>query len=99
MTVQIALDDEVAQFLNEDGRPVAEVARERLVLDLFRRSRISRGRASQILGIPLLDFMLLASAAGIPIVDATEEEWERETTVVDTLVDRFRKSSSSTPVP
>lgn len=99
MTVQIALDDEVAQFLHEDGRLVAEVARERLVLDLFRRFRISRGRASEILGIPLHDFMLLASAAGIPIVDATEEEWEREMAVVDTLVDRFRNASSSTPAP
>jgi predicted HTH domain antitoxin len=99
MTVQIALDDEVVQFLTEDGRPVAEVARERLVLDLFRRFRISRGRASEILGIPLLDFMLLASAAGIPIVDATEEEWKREMAVVDTLVDRVPSSSSSTQVP
>lgn len=77
-TVQITLDEDLAGFLEEGDRPLSEVARERLVLDLFRRAQISRGRAARLLGMDLLAFLRLASRAGIPVIDMTPDEWQAE---------------------
>lgn len=94
--VQMRLEDELAGLLAEANRPLAEIARERLVLDLFQRADVSRGRAAELLGIDLESFLLLASRAGIPVIDLTEDEWAAEAASIDRLLQRRR--SSSTPV-
>ena len=86
VTVQMRLEDDLANLLAEADRPLGEVARERLDLDLFRHADVSRGSAAELLGVDLGSFLLLASRAGIPVVDLTEDEWATEEASIDALV-------------
>jgi predicted HTH domain antitoxin len=48
------------------GQPVEQVAREIIVLELYRRDLISSGKAAALLGVPRLDFIQRASELGVP---------------------------------
>lgn len=77
-TVQIDLADDVVSLLQETERPVADAARELIVLELYRRGAISSGRAAELLGMEQFAFVRYASGLGIPFFDMTTEEWEAE---------------------
>lgn len=77
-TVQVELDDDVLAKLGDSPEAVRAAAREAVVLELFRRAAISGGKAAYLLGMDRLDFMLLASSRGIPVIDMTPEEWQEE---------------------
>ena len=85
VTVQIS--DDLAAILNQeqDGAPIERVAREMIVLELYRRHTISGGRAAESTGVPLYDFIKRASSLGIPYIDMTGEEWESEMQVISSL--------------
>jgi predicted HTH domain antitoxin len=85
VTVQIG--DDLAAILNQeqDEAPIERVARELIVLELYRRHTISSGRAAELLSVPRYDFIKRASSLGIPYIDMTEEEWEYEIRLVNTL--------------
>lgn len=48
------------------------------VLDMFRRHVISTSRAADELGLPILDFLKLAGANGIPAFDMSDAELAAE---------------------
>ncbi len=77
-TIHVELEDELADLLQELGEPVETAVREVIVLELYRRGRISSGKASSLLGMLLIDFIRYASSIGIPYVDYTPDEWENE---------------------
>lgn len=81
-TVTIDLDEALATLLHETNQPVQLAASEMIVLELYRRGAISSGKAGELLGMPRLDFIRHASELGIPTIDMTAEEWEREKAVV-----------------
>ncbi|HEY7032557.1 MAG TPA: UPF0175 family protein [Thermomicrobiales bacterium] len=85
VTVQIG--DELAAILNQEqaDAPIERVALEMIVLELYRRHTISSGRAAELLGVPLYDFIKRASSLGIPYIDMTEEEWESEMRFINSL--------------
>jgi predicted HTH domain antitoxin len=60
------------------GQPVEQAAREMIVLELYRRSLISSGKAAELLGVPRIHFIQRASELGIPYFRFTEEEWQAE---------------------
>jgi len=60
------------------GQPVEQAAREMIVLELYRRSLISSGKAAELLGVPRVQFIQRASELGIPYFRFTEEEWQTE---------------------
>lgn len=88
----VPLSDIVVDLLREQASDHDAVARvrEAVVLDLVRRGDLSRGRAAEELGLPLLDFLLLAGRNGIPFADLTPEEWADELETVRRLSDRRR---------
>ncbi len=72
------LGEELGAIVAEVGQPVERVAREMIVLELYRRSLISSGKAAALLRIPRLDFIQRASELGIPYFRFTEDEWQEE---------------------
>jgi predicted HTH domain antitoxin len=63
--------------------PLDQATREELVMGLFRRGKISAGKACALLGLERLDFVRRAGELGVPVYLTTEEEWERERATID----------------
>jgi len=82
-TVKIDVDEDLAALLRETHQPLEQAAREMIVLELYRRGSLSSGKAAELLGMPRLDFIKHASKLGIPYIDMTSEEWEREKRALD----------------
>jgi predicted HTH domain antitoxin len=77
-STHLDLGEELGALVAELGQPVERTAREMIVLELYRRSLISSGKAAALLGIPRLDFIQRASELGIPYFRFTEDEWQAE---------------------
>jgi predicted HTH domain antitoxin len=73
----VALDDDLAALLEQD-QPLERAAREAIVMELFRRGRISTGKACELLGLSRPDFIRRAGELEIPVLLTTEEEWEAD---------------------
>lgn len=78
----LELDDELATLLEQD-QPLEKAARETLVLGLFRRGRISTGKACELLGLSRLEFIREAAQLGFPVDLTTEDEWEADRATID----------------
>ena len=78
----VVLDDELAGLLEQD-KPLDQAAREALVMDLFRREKISSGKACELLGLERMTFVRRAAELGVPVYLTTEEEWKREKATID----------------
>jgi predicted HTH domain antitoxin len=83
----VTLDDELAGLL-EGERPLDEAAREALVMDLFRRRKISTGKACELLSLDRTAFLRRANEHNIPVYLTTEKEWEADLTALDAWHDR-----------
>jgi predicted HTH domain antitoxin len=78
----VVLDDEIAALLERE-KPLDQAARETIVMDLFRRRKISSGKACELLSLERMDFVRRAGELGVPVYLTTEEEWEREKATID----------------
>jgi predicted HTH domain antitoxin len=81
MTLQVTIDEELAGLMDALGDPADHLdakVREWLVLDLYRRGRISSGKAARLLGMDRVAFIQYSSDLGIPFFDMTESEWQAE---------------------
>jgi predicted HTH domain antitoxin len=72
------LGEELSGCLAALGQPIEQAAREMIVIEMYRRSLISSGRAAELLGMPRQDFLDRTAALGIPYFRFTEEEWQAE---------------------
>ena len=82
ITVQVTLPREL---LFESGLSQQEAGAALLrafVLSLYRRDRISSGKAAYLLGVHRLTFIRMLAEEGIPYLDYTSEELEDEIAVV-----------------
>ncbi len=77
-STDLELGDELGGLLAKLGEPIQQIAREMIVLELYRRGLVSSGKAAGLLGIRRLDFIQRASKLGIPYFRFTEDEWEAE---------------------
>jgi len=68
---------ELLELLREIGEP-AVVAKECVVLELYRRGLISSGKAAELLGMNRLEFIRYSGRLGIPYFRMSAEEWEEE---------------------
>ena len=59
----------------EDARREAKMA---LVMDLVRRRRMSRAKAAEVLGLPLVDFAKLIAEYDVPWFDYSAEDLESD---------------------
>jgi predicted HTH domain antitoxin len=78
----VMVDDELAALVEQE-MPLDQATREELVMGLFRRGKISAGKACELLGLERLDFVRRAGELGVPVYLTTEEEWEREKATID----------------
>jgi predicted HTH domain antitoxin len=78
----VEVDDELAELVEQE-QDLARATRETLVMDLFRRERISSGKAAQLLNMSRIDFLHRASDLKIPVISMTPEEWETEKATMD----------------
>ncbi len=77
-TVTLELEKELADLLRPAQGRLEDVLKEYLVLELYRRRKISSGKAAELLGMERLEFIRYASRMGIPFLDMDEEEWAEE---------------------
>ena len=77
-STMLDLGKDLGGFLATLGQPIERTAREMIVIELYRRSLVSSGKAAELLGIPRLDFIQRTSELGIPYFRFTEEEWQAE---------------------
>ncbi len=96
-TVHLDLDEELVALLGNQEEPPAVVARELIVMELYRRGTVSSGWAAERLGMERYDFIRHASGLGIPFFNMTEEEWQTELRTVDELVQEIRSSPTLAP--
>ena len=78
----VVLDDELATLVEQE-QDLEHATREALVMDLFRRGKISSGKAAELLRVTRIDFLHRASDLRIPVISMTPEEWETEKATAD----------------
>jgi len=83
--IQLDLEEEIAVLLQGSNQPVHQVARELIVLELYRRGTISSGKAAQLLEMSRFEFIRYASRLGIAFFDLTDDEWKAEQVRAETL--------------
>ena len=76
--VSIEVADDLAGILGEVRQPIGRAALELIVLELYRRGKVSSGRGAELLGMSRLGFIQHASGLGIPYLRLDENELERE---------------------
>jgi predicted HTH domain antitoxin len=77
-STMLDLGEDLSGFLATLGQPIERTAREMIVIELYRRSLVSSGKAAELLGIPRLEFIQRTSELGIPYFRFTEDEWQAE---------------------
>ena len=78
MTLNLNLDDELVALLRRQDASIEDAARELMVMELYRRGAVSRGKAAELLGLPLVAFLQHANELGIPYFNYTDEEFAAE---------------------
>lgn len=81
----VELDDDLAQVVGMLDRPLDQAVRELIVLELYRRSAISSGKAAKLLGMAKLDFIQHSGRLGIPYFQMTDEEMDAEAARIQAL--------------
>jgi predicted HTH domain antitoxin len=76
--VAIEVDQDLAEILALLDQPIDQVARELMVLELYRRGTISSGKAAALLHMSRLEFIRHSGELGIPYFQMSEEEWAAE---------------------
>ena len=78
----VELEDEVAALLEQE-KPLDEAARETIVMGLFRRGRVSIGKACELLSLDRAAFARRAAELDIPYFQMTREDWAAEKASID----------------
>lgn len=77
-TIHLDLDEILVALLRQQDSSLERAARELMVMELYRRGALSRGKSAELLGMPLVDFLQRANALGIPYFNFTDEEFAEE---------------------
>ena len=84
-SVNVTVDEDLAALLQGLNQPLDQAARELILLELYRRGRISSGKAAELLDLSRWEFIRYASRLGIPFFEMGEEEWNSEQVQADRL--------------
>ena len=79
----LTLDDELAAILAAESGSFEVAAREALVMELFRRGRLSIGKACELLGLTREVFARRAADLGIPYFLMTKADWAAELSTIE----------------
>lgn len=77
-TAAIEFPEEVLASTQLSAERLAERAALETALALYREGRLSSGLAAKWVGEPRVSFLIRASAAGIPLLDDSLDDFERE---------------------
>jgi predicted HTH domain antitoxin len=77
-TVSIELDADLAGLLSGLDQPLAQSAREFIVLEMYRRAIISSGKAAELLGMTREAFIAYSGRLGIPFYRITPSDLDAE---------------------
>lgn len=77
-TLTLDLEPDLLALLHSSQRPPSKEARELIILELYRRGKLSSGKAAELLNLTKDEFIRYASDLGIAYYDMTDEEWARE---------------------
>ena len=84
----LTLDGDLAAILAAEHESIQVAAREALVLELFRRGRLSIGKACELLRLTREAFARRADELGIPYFLMDKADWAVELSTID----RWRQS-------
>ncbi len=98
--IEVELPEEIFLLLRRSKRDIGEDIRKAIALQLFQEHLISSGKAAELAGMCLSDFMDLTREKRIPWFDYTEEEVEKEIEEARKLagqlkIERDKRSDSS----
>lgn len=82
-TVQVDLPEELITLANVSGTP-SRSASKLIALELFRERRVSAGKAAELAGVSLDEFLEFAARREVPM-HYTQEDWEQDRTVARKL--------------
>jgi predicted HTH domain antitoxin len=82
-TVQVELPEELFALANVSGTP-SRSASKLIALELFRERLVSAGKAAELAGISIEEFLDFSARREVPM-HYTEAEWEQDQTVADKL--------------
>lgn len=86
--IELYLDEDLVQALHAIGQPVEQVARELIVLELYRRDLITSGKAAELLGMPRTQFIEYAGELGVPYFRLSAAEVEADADMVRDIASR-----------
>ena len=82
-TVQVELPEELFGLVNVSGTP-SRSASQLIALELFRERRISAGKAAELAGVPLAEFLEFAARREVPM-HYTEADWAQDQLIAQKL--------------
>lgn len=83
VTVQVTLPQSLLFDMGLSRPEAGNALLRAFVLSLYRRDRISAGKAAYLLGIHRLTFIRMLAEEGIPYLDYTPDELEAEVMAVE----------------
>lgn len=81
VTLQLEVPVEIAVLLG-GRRQATEAAREHIILGLYQESRISGGKAAELLGLTRGGFISMLARKGLDYFRLTPEEWRDEAAAI-----------------
>ena len=79
----VAVDDELAAILRAESSSLEAAAREALVVELFRRGRMSIGKACELLKVNRETFAKRLVDLGIPYFLIDKADWATERSTIE----------------
>ena len=87
--LRVPCPDDVYQSLKEDGldrEGLNREAQEGLALRLYAGGRLSLGKAAEVAGLSLIQFMDLLRALGLPVVKYGQAEYAQDLWTIEALL-------------
>lgn len=91
VTIKLQFPKDVFLHWGRSREGIEKDVKKATALDLFRDKRLSFGKAAELSGMTLSDFMDLTREHRIPLVDYSPEELEEEIKTSKTLVRKLKK--------
>lgn len=78
ISLEINLPSDLLSLLRLSQQQMVQEVQQWVALELFRSRRISAGKAAEVAGVSLFEFMNIAQQYNVPWADYTDEELEVE---------------------
>lgn len=90
--IEVKFPEDILLTLRKSKQEMSKEIRKIVALQLFKERRISSGKAADLAGMCLSDFMDLTREHKIPWVEYTEEELRNEVTGAKKLAPKSRRN-------